>query len=222
MNSNNLELRLYLSPNPKFATRPHPNRRGSDTLPEILEDKGLSDMGWDELRKIFLPATEEFHDAPCIVTESESYWVKKRRTSLSGIIKNGTGRNSTKQLNEELGEYSMRLHLEHARLLTGRKRMPGYTLTAAHYQGNLSADNLTRTVSITCEAITGSDRIDGSYVHVSFTPEGKAGADWIKKALSLLLPETTTMLPTEDFDVFVKRLCSDFPWTYSPRRRQKR
>lgn len=152
--------------NTDFCRMPHPNFRGGKTLPEKLLAQGFSDLGWDEHKRIYLPATEKFQDAPYIMEEVKSPRVKRPRIAIVGDrltrARGEHGRKLTKLFDHDIDEGTRDFLLEQARARIEAKMLPSFCHCSATFHGTKALP-----ITVICDSITGGPKLlNGSYVTI--------------------------------------------------------
>lgn len=203
------KIKFFVDASPDFCRIPHPNRRGG-TLPDMLEARNFSSLGWDACKRIYLPATDKFPEAPHILEEEQSPRVKRARIAVAGNRRvRGQAGAKTRPFDHEIDEFTREVLLEQGRGRFERKMLPWIGLFSATYHGT---DEYPFTVI--CEAVTGHRTVAGSYITIQPWQKRseKAIAEYARQTVGA---GRSVMQPVWTLEQMLEQAYPEFPWHHN-------
>lgn len=193
-----------------FCRIPHPNCCTGRSLPERLEKLGFTSLGWDEHKRIYLPATEKFPEAPFIMEERVSPCCKRERIALTGErLTRYDGRKQARPFDNEIDDFTREFLLEQARARIECKMLPSMSIFSSTWHGT---DALP--VTVVCESVSGPRNVNGSYIVLE--PWKSGSARQVDARIRQFLPKLVSGEMAHELVWTLEDLLEssfpDFPW----------
>lgn len=207
-----IKIKFRVSSDPTFAR---------ETVPGVMQNgfhcyKPYGTFHLTDEKFIYLPANENFPTAQLLTIKHEN---DRERGMTLRALRPANGRSKeVRDICDIEDKLVIDVLIGHSRAHTRQKMMPAFRQWSATFQGVEDG----RAIIATCESITECPKdMGGSYVTLNCDGRHAEATALMKRLLVAFVGAREVHEVTEEFDAMLRRLESDFPWTYKRKRVKK-